>query len=469
MRYDREGEAEDAEAISDRRRWGGGPPEDHPERDVASPGPRESIVFDRIDALSFVGVGPAPSLKVNLAPRLTLLTGQNSVGKTFILEVLWWGLTATWAGPFAWPRRDAQDGLEPTIAIGLPGEQSNACRYSATDEAWSRPAELGSVQALVIYCRVDGGFAIWDPVRGRETGSAKRNGKSHSPETTAFCFRPDELWEDGLKTDEGVVLCNGIIQDVVDWKARRPERSELLDRVLGVLSDPNEPMRLAEPQRLWIRDARDFPTLRMPYGDIPIVHASAAVKRIFGLAYLLVWAWHEHREAARLAEVEPVRRMVVLFDEPEAHLHPIWQRRVLPALFEAARALGEEIPVQVVASTHSPLVTASLESIFDPDRDKLLHFHIDVADSAAKVHEIQWAKQGDASDWLVSEAFGLKHARSTEAEQAIIAAMDFVKGDPEPDPQASLEITKRLRSVLPGDDPFLIRWVTVLAPQEDPE
>jgi hypothetical protein len=469
-RYDREAEQEDAEALSDRRRSGIGPPDDSAPSDVAATSDSpEAIPFDRIDALSLVGVGPAPSLKVQLASRLTLLTGQNSAGKTFILDVLWWALTGTWADLFAWPKRDSGEGLEPTISLGLPGKRAVACRYSPINETWSRPAELGSIQALVIYCRVDGGFAVWDPVRGRETGSTKRNGQSRSRERMAFCFRPNELWEDGLKTEEGVVLCNGIIHDVVDWKARRPELSDLLDRVLNTLSDPDEPMRLAEPQRLWIRDSRDFPTLRMPYGDIPIVHASAAVKRIFGLAYLLVWAWHEHRAAALLAGVQPVGQMVMLFDEPEAHLHPIWQRRVLPALFEAVRALNEELPVQVVASTHSPLVTASLESVFDPAIDKLLHFVVDDVDRAAKVHEIAWAKQGDASDWLVSEAFGLKQARSTEAERAIIAAMDFVKNEPQSNPQDKAEITRQLHSALPGDDPFLVRWETVLAPDENLE
>jgi len=413
-----------------------------------------------------VGVGPALSLTVQLAQRLTLLTGQNSTGKTFILDVLWWALTGTWADRFAWPRRDSGK-VEPTISIGLPGERAVACHYSPTDETWSRPAELGSIQALAIYCRADGGFAVWDPVRDRETGSIKRKGQSRSPERLAFGFRPHDLW-DGLKTEEGVVFCNGIIHDVIDWKARRPELSNLLDRVLSTLSDPDAPMQLAAPQRLSIRDARDFPTLRMPYGDIPIVHASAAVKRIFGLAYLLVWTWHEHRAAARLAGVQPVGQMVMLFDEPEAHLHPIWQRRVLPALFEAVRALSEELPVQVVASTHSPLVTASLEPVFDPAIDKLLHFVVDDVDRAAKVHERAWAKQGDASYWLVSEAFGLKTARSAEAEAAITAARDFVKKTPQPDPQARAEITRQLHSVLSSDDPFMIRWEAVLAPAKEP-
>ncbi|TMQ02395.1 MAG: hypothetical protein E6J91_52255 [Deltaproteobacteria bacterium] len=208
--------------------------------------------FDRIDALSLVGVGPAPSLKVQLASRLTVLTGQNSAGKTFILDVLWWALTGTWADLFAWPRRDPGEGLEPTISLGLPGRSAVACRYTPADETWSRPAELGSIQALVIFCRVDGGFAVWDPVRGRETGSSKRNGQGRSSERTAFVFSPNQLWKDGLKTEEGVVLCNGIIHDVVDWKARRPELSDVLNRVLSRLSASDEPMRLGEPQRLWI-------------------------------------------------------------------------------------------------------------------------------------------------------------------------------------------------------------------------
>lgn len=453
--YERSAEEKDAEAKAERRRFGDGSPEiainGEVSAEVQSP---EPVTFDRIEALSLEGVGPAPSLEVPLAERLTLLTGQNSAGKTFVLDVLWWGLTGTWADLFAWPRRESSGAPQPTIALALPDGRSVACHYSATDEEWKRPPDLGSVQALVVYCRVDGGFAIWDPIRSRETGGGRRS----QPKRSAFCFTPQTLW-DGLKTDDGRVICNGIIRDVVDWGARRQELSSLLDRVLGALSDPDDPMRLAEPVRLSIGDARDFPTLRMPYGDVPLVHASAAVKRIFGLGYLLVWAWHEHREAARLAGIDSSGQMVVLFDEPEAHLHPIWQRRVIPALFEAVKALSESMPVQIIASTHSPLVTASLEPIFNPSIDKLLHFQVDEGEKIARVRELPWSKQGDASDWLMSEAFGLTHARSTEAEQAIEAAMDFARNGPSSELRSREDVVARLRKVMPGDDPFLVRWL----------
>lgn len=50
-------------------------------------------------------------------------------------------------------------------------------------------------------------------------------------------------------------------------------------------------------------------------------------------------------------------------------------------------------PLQVVASTHAPLILASLETDFDPARDQLFHFG--VREDAAYVEEIDWAKQGD--------------------------------------------------------------------------
>ena len=320
--------------------------------------------------------------------------------------------------------------------------------YVPADETWSRGADFAHLQSLVIYCRVDGSFAVWDGIRNRviaPTGSTT---------ATSFTFTPTTLWQ-GLSTGD-VVICNGIIRDIVDWQSRQPTLTALLNRVMQVLSPADQLMRLGTPTRLSLRDARDFPTIQMPYGEIPIVHGSAAMKRILGLAYLLVWTWNEHREAARQAEVTPYSNIVLLFDEPETHLHPVWQRRVLPALFEVAGELGGKVSIQVIASTHSPLVTASLEPLFDKDRDKLLLFAVDGRD--ASVHEIPWAAQGDVSDWLVSPAFGLQQARSEEAEKVINVALDFVKTGPTERFPTKDDVTKALQRVLSDDDPFLIRW-----------
>lgn len=66
--------------------------------------------------------------------------------------------------------------------------------------------------------------------------------------------------------------------------------------------------------------------------------------------------------------------MTVLIDEVESHLHPRWQRSIVPALFEAIDVLymahGTHVNTQVFVTTHSPLVTSSIETLYEPLKDK---------------------------------------------------------------------------------------------------
>jgi hypothetical protein len=197
----------------------------------------------------------------------------------------------------------------------------------------------------------------------------------------------------------------------------------------------------------------------MPYADVPVTHVSSAMRRILSLAYVTVWAWSEHLEAAKFTNQMPLGDLLLLIDEVDAHLHPQWQRVVLPALFQAVYAIEPSLRVQLIASTHAPLVLASVETIFDESTDKLWHFALDEG-GKIEVEELPWAKQGDSTNWLVSESFGLEQARSREAERAIEAAEAFMRGEPEPTPLDTVEaIDAELRRVLPGHDAFWPRWL----------
>jgi hypothetical protein len=66
--------------------------------------------------------------------------------------------------------------------------------------------------------------------------------------------------------------------------------------------EPGNPVRLPH-------DAREIPTLRHLYGEVPIVYASAGVRRIITLAYLIVWAWEEQKIQAKLIRKEPQNRI----------------------------------------------------------------------------------------------------------------------------------------------------------------
>lgn len=118
--------------------------------------------------------------------------------------------------------------------------------------------------------------------------------------------------------------------------------------------------------------------------------------------------------------------------------------------------LDPALEVQFLVTTHSPLVLASLEPVFDPERDKLFLLALDAARTVA-LGEVPWAKRGDAQRWLTSEVFGLEQTRSLEAEAAVEAAQAWMRNEREGLPaglDSAEAIDARLRALLPAQDPF---------------
>ncbi len=417
-------------------------------------------------SLTLEHVGPAPHLALELAPRINLLTGDNGLGKTFLLDVAWWALTRTWARELAMPHGPP---VVPSISYeyvtksGLPYQHSS--HFDRGQEKWPIKKGRPPIPGLVLYAQIDGGFSVWDPARNywkdQDPGRPK-----------AYLFSSQEVWN-GLPIDEPVKLCNGLITDWASWQLENGDTFEQLRRVLEALSatrsEALEPGKLAN--KISLNDARKHPTIRMPYGrDVPLVHASAGVRRIVALAYMLVWSWQEHAEACKLRGDEPVREIIFLVDEIEAHLHPKWQRMIVPALLAVMDALTgtHDVSVQLVAVTHSPLVLASVEPQFDEDRDGVHHLSLTATD---EVHlaRLAWSKQGDVVNWLVSEVFGLAQGRSIEAEEAIEAAEALMRGETTalpPGLDTREAIDTELRRVLAGHDAFWPRWVVWVEREE---
>jgi hypothetical protein len=176
---------------------------------------------------------------------------------------------------------------------------------------------------------------------------------------------------------------------------------------------------------------------------------------VLALAYLLVWSWEKHLEASEARGIPPEKRMVLLIDEVEAHLHPRWQRVIVPAIAKAIEHVQPGVSVQVLMTTHSPMVLASLEPHFDVRHDQLFRFGL--ADGNVQLDPIDWAKHGDATGWLVSEIFGLPEARSTDAESAIARAQAFLRGSGGGAGKAR-ELEGELAALLPSLDPFWATW-----------
>lgn len=412
--------------------------------------------------LGLQGVGPSPQLHVTFAPRLNVLTGDNGLGKSFLLDVAWWALTGTWPGLPAWPRRGAKRREIDWTIVGKRGRAAvKESRFDASRQLWKWPAGRPNMPGLTVYARVDGSFSVWDPARNDWHRQAKSDPEAPR-QPDAFHFSPTELWE-GLQY-EGKTVCNGLIRDWVSWQLQDDgtpgSAFQMLTRALEQLSPSHEPIRPGKPTRLSVEDVRDYPTIDMPYGNIPVVHASAGMKRILGLAYLIVWTWHEHVQAVEILGQPRDSRFVLLVDEVETHLHPLWQRRIVRSLIDVIDGLARETSVQVLLTTHSALVLASLEPFFDEEQDALFLFELHGQE--VRLRQLPWAKQGDANDWLTSDLFGLAQPRSLEAERAVEAAEAFMRGDAQALPEglsSPEEIDAELRRLLPEQDPFWPRWV----------
>lgn len=54
--------------------------------------------------LELSNVGPASHLCIEPASRLNIISGDNGLGKTFLMDCAWWALTGIWSETFACPR-----------------------------------------------------------------------------------------------------------------------------------------------------------------------------------------------------------------------------------------------------------------------------------------------------------------------------------------------------------------------------
>ena len=409
-----------------------------------------------VSALDMKEVGPAPALHYRPAGRLNLITGDNSLGKTFLLECVWWAITGHWNEYAAEPRRDARPSsarLKFSLNASGHDRQFNF-RYSHDHRSWL-PVATASERSggLAIYCRHDGSYVIWDPV------SSPR--QRHPNSDGAVVLDRNDLWRGRTGQNEygqPVSICNGLLADWVDWQTRSSQFDDIFDtftRCLHILSPPSgERLQVDDPIRM-PGDEQEVPALKMTYGTIPFLHASAGVQRIVGLVYVMIWAWYRHQRNAKLVGRIPQDCLILMVDELEAHLHPRWQRSIVPGLMSAVNALGGELTAQLHVSTHSPLVLASTESVFSHDRDAL--HHLDIGDDYVDLQEIDFARFGNVDSWLQSDIFGLLHARSVDGERAIERAKALQLSS-SPNPSEIRAADDELRRLLRDDDEFWPRW-----------
>ena len=445
-----------------------------------------------LTTLSVRGLGPAHELDWNLGSRLSLIVGDNGLGKTLLLDIVWWVITGQFAGE---PLRGDRSRGEPSIRWSVTGhselvkttrDYESTLRQGSSATEWSREEKAvrksklddgaeptysllddtkngGKKVAdhLTIYARHDGSFEVFDPIRPKKRGKSKLH------------FSTDEIWHGPQGAGSKNVVCRGLIEDWRSWQYEPDKHAQfaMFTKILEHLSEPGCPIKPATDKARIPGDAREIPMVQLPYGVESITQLSAGMRRILSLSYLLVWAWGEHVVNARELKLPRSHGLTLLIDEAELHLHPRWQRSLLPALmqmamvpdlFEGLRRTEQSSPIQIIATTHAPLVLASVESIWKDDLDSLLRYEL-VGGHQVVLHQEEIRKEGEVANWLTSPAFGLIEARSREAEDALIKAEALMSHASALTETVVAEQVRalhpELKRVLPNDDPFWTRWI----------
>ena len=413
--------------------------------------------------LALEHIGPATKMELSPGSRLNLLTGDNGLGKSFLLDVIWWSLTDTWpkdinpelAGGYKAVPINGQAGKSKITFQHSRATQPTVSNYDRSKAAWSRSRGKPPKSGLVFYFFADGSVAIYDPII---------NTKTENP--SAFVFSQADVWKN--RSNDAVM--QGLIIDWGIWQKSADEADkqsfdlfcQVLKQLSGDVSEVLEPGSLAT---INVMDAYKMPTIRTATGqEVPIIYASSAVKKMLSIAYVLTWGWQKHKSGAEIYGGEVKDDLVILIDELEAHLHPKWQRRILGALLTikdlldkpSNQSVKKPKGLQLFACTHSPLVMASAETYFDPTTDAW--FDIDLEDNHVELVKRDFQILGTAEAWLKSLAFDLAITGSIEAEE-LIGRFDALGGDFEDlSKEDALVLDQELREHLPLINIRFVRW-----------
>lgn len=113
-----------------------------------------------IKSLNAVNVGPWKEAPLKFGPRLNVITGDNGLGKSLLLDLAWYAVTG------AWPAN-----LNPNLTLGAParprllsipsrieariGDPREACSthatFSSEDWQWTFHAEKSGAPGILLH------------------------------------------------------------------------------------------------------------------------------------------------------------------------------------------------------------------------------------------------------------------------------------------------------------------------------
>lgn len=351
-----------------------------------------------ITGLRLSGWNQFAEVDLDLSEGCTILTGANGAGKSTILRIL--AKHAGW--DFYDLRIDPVDPAEGTPGIPADHRWIGEIRYDGLGEAalLSQEARSSRKEPRIHVSNLNDERCIYIPaVRPAPPARA-----TQLPEVGAFT--PAEALQqvatalraanDGMPGENAILVIARILQAQLSSDQVAPAIAQFMEACLSVLPPELgiERFELVEGRVALVAQNERFSFNAMSGGTASLV--------------LATWLCAMFNASGGPG--------TVLFDEPENHLHPALQRKVLPSLVEAFPRL------RFVVSTHSPLVVGSVRGA----REYALAF---AADGVRAVDLGPLVRAGTASDFL-EDVLGVKFSGPVWAEEAIGRHYGWLRNQP---------------------------------------
>ena len=300
-----------------------------------------------ITKLRFSNVGPFDDIEFEFDPQVNVFTGPNNSGKSTALWVL--GDVAVF--PFRLPEKLLRDGGDAEFELHL----QNGSGYVSGGELPSR--KVIGVLKMIGYSKFIP--ALRDSTDHRSPGPTPAQ-VERAEHTQIFYEVPEPELRKRLalvSEDPSLVNDEAVIQGIVDLDYRSylrgdPALRNIIARIGEIASEITDgfPIQFTGVNE---DDEGFFPEFNTVDGEMPLNTLSQGTQSIIQwLAHLLI-GYASYYDFPKSLKDKPG---VLIVDEIDAHLHPSWQRRIIPALTKHFPSL------QIFCSTHSPLMLAGLKA-----------------------------------------------------------------------------------------------------------
>jgi len=344
---------------------------------------KPEIEAAKLESVTLENIGPFESLTLSFEQPWNVLLGNNGSGKSTLLKAIALGLCGD-------DPKAAEAGVDLLRSNSAKG--AIVLRIGGTDftTTLSREGEKVTVRSSVTPLQA-GRWAVlgFPPLRGASLQNPR------GPSQGATTAHPDV--KDLLPLVHGQVdyRMDSVKQWLVNvhtWsQPDKPEEAQdsaryaaLRDaffKILGALT-PGVSVAFAG-----IAKGTFQIMVQTQDGIVPIDLVSQGTSSVFGWIGALLQRMYEIYGDQPGVEAKPA---LVLVDEIDAHMHPDWQRKIVPLIKSIFPNL------QVFATTHSPLIIGSME--------KNEIYHLRRSEGIVSVERLTFSPKGWRADQILSSA-----------------------------------------------------------------